>query len=90
MLACPLAYLKNHTYELHQILLMPLAVSRSSSDDHATSNVGYIRVYGRRHACTKVIINGTIFSETAISILVISNNNSFRVLFDKIASVYLI
>ena len=30
------------------------------------------------------------FSETAISILVISNRNSFRVLFDKIASVYFI
>jgi len=31
-----------------------------------------------------------IFSWTAISISVISNNNSFRVLFDKIASVYFI
>ena len=30
------------------------------------------------------------FSATAISILVISNHNSFRVLFDKIASVYFI
>jgi len=28
--------------------------------------------------------------ETEISILVISNHNSFRVLFDKIASVYFI
>jgi len=37
----------------------------------------------------KIIINDiVIFSQTAISILVISNHNSFRVLFDKIASVY--
>ena len=37
----------------------------------------------------KIIINNTINSFlTAISILVISNHNSFRVLFDKIASVY--
>jgi len=37
----------------------------------------------------KIIINDTIifFFETAISILLISNHNSFRVLFDKIASV---
>ena len=40
----------------------------------------------------KIIINGTInlFFLTAISILVISNHNSFRVLFDKIASAYFI
>ena len=39
----------------------------------------------------KVIINDTInlFFLTAVSILLISNHNSFRVLFDKIASVYL-
>ena len=38
----------------------------------------------------KIIINDTIifFSETAISILLISNYNSFLVLFDKIAFVY--
>ena len=36
------------------------------------------------------IINNTIFFKTAISILLISNHNSFRVLFDKIASVYFI
>jgi len=30
------------------------------------------------------------FFQTAISILAISNRNSFRVLFDKIASLYLI
>jgi len=39
----------------------------------------------------KIIINDTvIFSYIAISILVISNHNSFQVLFDKIASVYFI
>ena len=38
----------------------------------------------------KIIINNTInlFFETAIRILLISSHNSFRVLFDKIASVY--
>jgi len=40
----------------------------------------------------KIMINNRIhlFFETAISILVISNHNSFRVLFDKIASAYFI
>ena len=40
----------------------------------------------------KIIATDTIifFSETAISILVISNRDSFRVLFDEIASVYFI
>jgi len=39
----------------------------------------------------KIIINNTInlFFQTAISILLISNHNNFRVLFDKIASMYL-
>ena len=37
----------------------------------------------------KIVINDTTFYfETAISILVILNHNSFRVLFDKIAFVY--
>jgi len=37
----------------------------------------------------KIIISNThLFFKTAISILVISNHNSFRVLFDKIVSVY--
>jgi len=38
----------------------------------------------------KIIINNNTinFLYTAFSILVISNHNSFRVLFDKIASVY--
>ena len=41
----------------------------------------------------KIIMNNTInllFFKTAISILIISNHNSLRVLFDKIASVYFI
>ena len=39
----------------------------------------------------QIIINDTVnFFLTAISICVISNHNSFRVLFDKIASVYFI
>ena len=41
---------------------------------------------------TKIIINDTInlFSKTALSILLISNHSSFRMLFDKIAFVYFI
>jgi len=40
----------------------------------------------------KIILNDTVslFLKTAISISVISNHNSFRVLFDKIDSVYFI
>ena len=38
----------------------------------------------------KIIINDIYFKKTSISILAISNHNSFRVLFDKIASVYFI
>jgi len=40
----------------------------------------------------KMITNNTIslFSKTAVSSLVISNRNSFRVLFDKVDSIYLI
>ena len=40
----------------------------------------------------KIIINNTVslFFKTVISILLFSNHNSFRVLFDKIASVYFI
>jgi len=42
----------------------------------------------------KITISNTIglnlFFKTAISILLISNHNSFRVLFDKIPSVYFI
>jgi len=38
----------------------------------------------------KIILNNSknLFFKTAISILAISNHDSFRVLFDKIASVY--
>ena len=40
----------------------------------------------------KIIINDTInlFFKTAMSIGVISNHNSFRVLFDEIVSVYFV
>ena len=40
----------------------------------------------------KIIINNTmnLLFKTAISILVISNHNSYRVLFDKIAGVHFI
>ena len=40
----------------------------------------------------KIVINNTIYLrfKTAVSILLISNRNSFRVLFDKIASIYFI
>jgi len=50
-------------------------------DDHAIGN----------ESVPKIIINDTIrlFFKTAISILVISNHNGFRVLSDKIASVYI-
>jgi len=46
----------------------------------------------RSKSVPKIIMNDTIyvFCKTAIRILVISNHNSFRVLFDKIASVYFI
>jgi len=38
----------------------------------------------------KIIINDAVnlFFKTAVGILLISNHNSLRVLFDKIASVY--
>jgi len=40
----------------------------------------------------KIVINDTInlFFQTAIGVLIILNRNSFRVLFDKIVSVYFI
>jgi len=43
---------------------------------------------GNESAPKIIISNTSLFFKTAISILVISNHNSFRVLFDKIASVY--
>jgi len=48
-------------------------------------------VIGNRNV-PKIIINNTInvLFKTAINMLVISNRNSFRVLLDKIASVYFI
>jgi len=39
---------------------------------------------------TKIIIDDTIFFKTAISILMISNRDSVRVLYDKIVSVHFI
>jgi len=46
----------------------------------------------RNRSQPKVTINDAMkfFSQTAISMLVISIHNTFRVLFDKIASVYFI
>jgi len=46
----------------------------------------------RKRKCAKIVVNNTkkLFFKTAIGILLISNRNSFRVLFDKIASVYFI
>ena len=46
----------------------------------------------RNESVPKIIVNNTLnlLLKTAISILVISNRNSFRVLSDKIATVYFI
>jgi len=51
----------------------------------------YMQVFtspGNESAPKIIISNTNLYFKTAISILVISNHNSFRVLFDKIASVY--
>jgi len=50
------------------------------------------RVVIGNESVPKIVINNTInfFFYTAIGILPILNRNSFRVLFDKIASVYFI
>jgi len=45
----------------------------------------------REHKCAKIIINDAVnLFLTAIGILALSNHNSFRVLFDKIAFAYFI
>ena len=44
----------------------------------------------RNETVSKIITPQSIYFLTAVSILVISNHNSFRVPFDKIASVYFI
>jgi len=46
----------------------------------------------RNESVPTVIVNGTVnlFFKTAIGILLISNHNSFRVMFDKIASAHFI
>ena len=47
----------------------------------ASGRIGWLHPQATK-VCRKITINGTIFfSQTAISILVISNGNSFRVLF---------
>jgi len=53
--------------------------------------VNYLTAIGNE-SVPKIIINNAInlLFKTAISISVISNHGSFRVLFDKIASVYFI
>ena len=53
---------------------------------------GYSLLLIGNESVPKIILNSTInlFLKTAISLLVISNHNSFRVLFDKIASIYFI
>jgi len=53
---------------------------------------GYSLLLIGNESVPKLILNSTInlFLKTAISLLVISNHNSFRVLFDKIASIYFI
>ena len=52
----------------------------------------HLQIHIGNESVPKVIINDTVnlFSKTAISILLISNHDSFRVPFDKIASVYFI
>jgi len=54
--------------------------------------LSYYSVTIGKESVPKIIINNAInvFFKPAISILVISNRNSFRVLFDRIPSVYFI
>jgi len=61
------------------------AASKTAIEDAVQDCIG-------NDSVLKIAINDTInlFLKTAISILVISKHNSFRVLFDKIASVYFI
>ena len=60
--------------------------------DHATNKPTNHHRDNVNERVPKVVTNDAInvFFETAISILEISNHNSFRVLFDKIACVYFI
>jgi len=55
-------------------------------------NAGNSHIAMRKESVPKITINNTInlFYWTAISILVISNHSSLRVLFDRFASVYFI
>ena len=64
-------------------------LKQTATDRHASKR----RLQNHRNeSVPKIIVNDTVnfFSLTAISILAISNHKSFRVLFDKIASVYFI
>jgi len=75
---------------------LPLPSSHRATQRHATRH--FVASVWRREMCTgdesvpKIIINNTmnLLFKIAISILVISNHNSYRVLFDKIARVYFI
>ena len=51
---------------------------------------GHLLGHIGNESVSKIIINDTTIFLTSVSILVISNHNSFRVLFDKIASVYFV
>ena len=80
------------------LCILSVAMTRSFGGD-VTRYAMYFRFMGvvmfahnRDRKCAEIITNDTIslLFKSAISILVISNHNSFRVLFDKIASVYFI
>ena len=74
------------------ILKLP-AEDPASHTMYSTLNIGRRDARSvANESVPKIIVNNTInlLFQTAISIWVISNHNSFRVLFDKIASVYFI
>ena len=56
------------------------------------SELSALRLVVGNESVPKIIINNTVnlFYKTAISAFIISNHNSYRVLFYKIASVYFI
>ena len=64
-------------------------ISKVRRDLHACAI--FVRPPIGNESVPKIIADNTIYLcfKTAVSILLISNRNSFRVLFDKIASVYL-
>ena len=83
-------------------LCFPKQASLQLSSEQSVGDVGITqldwkrvtqaRSGGCKSSLPKMIINDTIslLFKSAISIFVISNRNRFRVLFDKIASVYFI